>query len=220
MDLWPLGAASGADGLTRALTGMGLLAFGFLLRDAAILVHLARGSEMLRFPPKRAFRPRLRSRPGPLQAAPQQPVTPLRRAALWAGVAVGTPVLAAGAAAAFLSALVVAFVALGAVGWILGPVVAGAVWALALTASVLVPVAAAADRAAAWGRLYRSARNTLARPAMLGTSMMVYSPSPLLPLVRWADRQVMRRVDVTAGPAPWAEQPSRRRRAATSASRP
>lgn len=209
--MWPFQV--GSDGLSRALAGIGILAFCVVLRDVAIVVYCGRSHEMLRFPPRREFRPRFtrRSRRDRRRDRDprRRPLGLADKVALGAGVAVGSVVLIAVGFVVALAALFLAFVALGAVGWFLGPVVAAVVWLLVAFLSVAVPVTRSGDRAAALGRLYRSARYTLTRPAFVTDVVL---PSPLWPLISWADRMVMPRVDISSGAAPWADGPGPRRR--------
>lgn len=206
MHIWPFQVDG--DGLTRAGAGLVFLAFCFILRAVAILVYAARSHDMLRFPPRRAVRlPRMLRRGGRKPApegAARRPLRAVDRVALWGGIAVGAVVLVLVFFALTLFCLVAGFVALGAVGWYLGPVAAVAVWLLACSVSVVWPLRRSRDRAAALGRLYRSARLALTGPVMIG-SLPVFVPSPLWPLVRWADNRVRPRVDISSGPAPWVE---------------
>lgn len=199
MHIWPFQVDG--DGLARAGAGLFALAVCALVRNIAIVVWCGRSHEMLRFPPRREFRPRFARRRHRSGREPR-PLGRADRMALWAGIAAGSLVLIAVAFVAALATLFLGLAALGAVGWFLGPVVAAVVWSAVAVLSVVLPVRRPGNRATALGRLYRSARTMLTSPT--GDSGF-YLPSPLWPLVIWADQRIMPRVDISSGPAPWAD---------------
>jgi hypothetical protein len=207
MRVWPF--QIDGNGLERALLGIVAAAVVFVVRQAGAVAYAALQSGPVTFPPPR---PKRVQREGNVDSKQHGHLGVGRRTALVAGIALGGLGLVAVLFSAAIVGIFGVFAATAALGYFLGPPVAATIWALLAAMSILLPPRMSSDPATTLGRMYRSARATFKREALIGTTVFVLVPSPILGLIRWSDTRLADRTGQIHGAPPWATDPLRARR--------